>query len=513
MGLFSSRRRKTGNTTPESPETKKNQASGPDAAIPGLPPRRTLLRDSDGLPPKPPTAAAPRPAPRNSGMPFLDMGQQVAKPGTAKTESADTSPIDRDIHKIRFRTLASDRPNKNAVEDSPFERARLLLREVFAPSAPVLDKNHFAGRTNELRRAISAIENERMHLIIYGKRGWGKTSFTNTLCMIAEEAGYAVCRASCSNATTFEGIFRDFLRQIPLLHDRTFLASHGADQSHLGFDTLLPEGSFSPKELTDVLSRLSTTRVIFVFDEFDRADEHKLRRPIADTIKSFSDRSVRATLIIVGVADTLDDLLGYHESIERNVTGLPMRLLSSGEFEELISIGETVSGVSFPLAVRDRISNLSRQIPYFTRLLCLHAAQSALEDQRWEVRNSDVDYAVEKALDDTATLIDRNHRRLIDETETGPAKDFFHCLASVATNDEGDFTMDSLVVEYEATTKTHISKLSIGSKLSLLARPGIDFLTKHEDDNKIKYRLHDPMTGFYLRLIQDRNQTGQVKKS
>jgi len=97
-----------------------------------------------------------------------NQSQNQAQNAVGQDETARTK-TPRKINSIQFRTLASDRPNRNAVNDSDYERARLRLREVFAPSAPVLNKEHFAGRTEELERAISSIENERMHLMTFIK--------------------------------------------------------------------------------------------------------------------------------------------------------------------------------------------------------------------------------------------------------------------------------------------------------------------------------------------------------
>ncbi|UTW55867.1 AAA family ATPase [Kordiimonas sp. SCSIO 12610] len=406
----------------------------------------------------------------------------------------------RKINSIQFRTLASDRPNRNAVNDTDYERARLKLREIFAPSAPVLNKEHFAGRTEELERAISSIENERMHLVIYGKRGWGKTSFTNTLSNIAAEAGYIVCRASCSSDIKYSDIFRNFLSEIPLIHDSRFISGHTRELSKETLARHLPEGDFGPRELTEAVANMTATRAIFVLDEYDRAQDPNLTTALAETLKNFSDRAVRVSIIIVGVADTLGEMLGAHESIRRNIVGLPMRLLSSPEFDELLDIGEAATRVEFPAGVRARLSNLSRQVPYFTRLLCLHAGQSALSHERWNVTNVDVDYAKEQALFDTKPLLSRYHRRLIEDADNAVLKSFLISIARVKTNDKGDFTVAEVLDEYQKLTGTVVSKLSVGSRLSLLAKEEIAFVTKFERDHKLFYRLTDPLTGFYLRL-------------
>ena len=453
----------------------------------------------------------PNPVPAFSGLKggsivsAVSAQNAVANNPAFSIQKASNVKSERKINSIQFRTLASDRPNRNAVNDTDYERARLKLREIFAPSAPVLNKEHFAGRTEELERAISSIENERMHLVIYGKRGWGKTSFTNTLSNIASEAGYIVCRASCSTDIKFSDLFRNFLSEIPLIHDRRYISGHTRELSNETLAKHLPAGDFGPRELTEAVANMTATRAIFVLDEYDRAQDPNLTTALAETLKNFSDRAVRVSIIIVGVADTLGEMLGAHESIRRNIVGLPMRLLSGQEFDELLDIGEAETRVEFPAGIRERLSNLSRQVPYFTRLLCLHAGQSALANERWNVTNIDVDYAIEQALFDTQPLLSRYHRRLIEDADNAVLKSFLISIARVKTNDKGDFNVGEVLDEYQKLTGTVVSKLSVGSRLSLLAKDEISFVTKFERDHKLFYRLTDPLTGFYLRLKYEKD--------
>src|SRR5580704_3743203 len=66
-----------------------------------------------------------------------------------------------------------------------------------------------------MARIIAAIEEERAHVMLYGERGSGKTSLANVLAAKAEQAGYLVLRQACSSETTFQDLFRAFLRRMP----------------------------------------------------------------------------------------------------------------------------------------------------------------------------------------------------------------------------------------------------------------------------------------------------------
>lgn len=416
-----------------------------------------------------------------------------------KSHSSD-EPVDRAVHSIRFRTLASDRPNRDVVNDDEFEKSSCILREVMSPSRPVLDMDFFAGRTQELKRAISAIENEHMHLVIYGKRGWGKTSFTNTLTSIAKNAGYIVCRTSCSQSITYDGIFRSFLQQIPSIYDTSFILNSGTDSHIADFSQFLNDATLTPKELSEVLGRLSGTRVLFVLDEFDRSSSEELKYDIAETIKNFSDEGIRATIILVGVANTINDLLGIHESVQRNIAGIPMRLLSKAEFRELIDICENNTDMKFEEEALEKIEQLSRRVPHFSRIICLHAGQYALSQHRRTVSLEDVGYASAKARQELVPLLTKKNHILLETMSNQSARSFLRTIASVQTDDEGYFTIDDATQVFEELSGVRVTKLAIGSKLSLLSKQGNGLLTKDEEGGKVKYRMQDPLSGFFIRL-------------
>jgi len=79
----------------------------------------------------------------------------------------------------------------------------------------------------------------------------------------------------------------------------------------------LPE-VITPEVVRQTLSIISADKLmIVIIDEFDRLQEASLRALFADTIKTLSDHAIPVTLVLVGVADTVDALIKEHHSIER----------------------------------------------------------------------------------------------------------------------------------------------------------------------------------------------------
>ena len=393
-----------------------------------------------------------------------DTSPPVEKPTDLKhtTELKDAvTHKRRSVHNIAFRTLASDRPNSGEIYDKDLHKAQMVLRNVFSPSSPVLNIDFFAGRVKEITRAVSALENEGMHLVIHGKRGLGKTSFANTLCGIAKNADYIVCNTSSSQHSTYSEIFRSFLKEIPLLYDLNFVTNHEVDTRKQCFDTLLPKEDFSPKELTKILLRLTSTRLLFVIDEFDRNQTPGFQDSILETIKNFSDNCVRANLVLIGATDTVDDLIGLNESVRRNISGIPIKAFDENEVEELFNIGEEVSGVYFPKDIRMEISRLARHVPYSMRLLCLHAAQSSVAQGSWTVSNKDLFKAISLSIMGSESLINADLLELLHSKKLNHFEDFLYAISDSECNDHSEFYSEQAAQSQRDFTHEPATALSV----------------------------------------------------
>ena len=119
---------------------------------------------------------------------------------------------------------------------------------------------------------------------------------------------------------------------------------------------------------------------------------------IADTIKTLSDHAVDATLLLVGVADSVDSLIKEHQSIERALVQVRMPRMSIPELNEIIEKGLLSAEMTICATARDKICALSQGLPHYTHLLALNAAQRAALDNRLEVTEQDVRAAIDTAL-------------------------------------------------------------------------------------------------------------------
>ena len=107
--------------------------------------------------------------------------------------------------------------------DSALDRMRLKLRSILMPSQPVTEAKAFAGRRQVLSQLISAVEDQRLHVVLYGSRGMGKTSLLHAHLDAMREAGHRTSYVDFDRVGTVAdvaGRLVDGLRQLPVDPER-----------------------------------------------------------------------------------------------------------------------------------------------------------------------------------------------------------------------------------------------------------------------------------------------------
>lgn len=345
----------------------------------------------------------------------------------------------------RFSASASDDVDPGD-GDTSVPRRRLALRDALGASQPVIGRESFAGRRDALSQLIQAIEQQRVHVVIYGERGIGKTSLVHVFAETAREARYLVLYGSCGTEAEFAAMFRSFATRIPRLYHRSVLPNSAEAEKGDSFETMLPD-SFGPRELADLFAEVTGTRVIIILDEYDRVLDPAFRRDVAELIKNLSDRAARVQLVLTGVAQNLDELIGYAPSIRRNIVGLPMRPLNTGEVRELVSIGERAADLRYSEPAIGIVAAMAGGSPYLVRLLAHHAGLSALQTGREEVSEADARAAVERVLTDWNASLPRRVQANLGREEAREHWPLLVAAARAGSSADGFFSVEDVFTE------------------------------------------------------------------
>lgn len=298
----------------------------------------------------------------------------------------------------RFHTTASDQISGRS--NDRFAAMRSKLRHAFTPSQPVADRRMFAGRDEVLKTIIRSIEDQRLHVVLYGERGIGKTSLLHMLTQAAVEARYIVVYSSCGANSTFNETFRAAATDIPLLFHSGFAPTTAEAEKGSTLADLLPVEPLSPRKFGDLCAKLTGTRVLIILDEFDRCESGAFRRDVAELIKNLSDRLGRVQLVLAGVAADLTELVEHIPSIRRNIYALGVPKMSDAEILALVANGEREAGFTFDTHASAFVVAVASGSPYIASLLCHHAGHVALDQGRSTVLSGDVSSAVDRAVEE-----------------------------------------------------------------------------------------------------------------
>ena len=372
-------------------------------------------------------------------------------PRAEAVQKAVVKPMLREAHRRspdlsglpRFNTTASDQMSGRGGDR--FSAVRAKLRHGFTPSQPVADRRMFAGRDDVLKTLIRSIEDQRLHVVLYGERGIGKTSLLHVLTQAATEARYIVVYTSCGANSNFDDTFRAAAAEIPLLFHSGFSPTTAESEKGSTLADLLPTEPLSPRKFGDLCAKLTGTRVLIILDEFDRALAGSFRRDVAELIKNLSDRLGRVQLVLAGVAADLTELVEHIPSIRRNIFALRVPKMSETEILQIVANGERETDLSFDADASAFVVAVARGSPYIANLICHHAGHAALDQGRNMIAPADVASAVDRAILEFQGRIPTPAQALVRRLFEQGRQDALAMVARTALAGDGVFDASDVV--------------------------------------------------------------------
>ena len=358
------------------------------------------------------------------------------------------------------------------------------LSQAFSPTTAIRRKDLFHGRQAIVRRLIDAVNQAGQHAIIYGERGVGKTSLANVLSDFLRpftSETIASARVNCYRETSYSQIWDSLFSQIGL-PEKDGPASHTPDDV---FNTLLQD---EPRKL------------ILIVDEFDRIEDPDIDAAFADTIKTLSDFTLDTTLILVGVADDVDDLITEHESVDRCLVQIHLPRMSFDELTGIIKSGIEAVGMEVSEEAVSQICTVSLGLPHYVHALGLASGRAAIDDRRLRVEHDDVASAI-------STLMSESQQTILhqfDLATASPRRENFYFQVLVAcalapTDEVGYFRAADLRKPYSRlmerdmripTYARHLHGLSEEGRGAVLERLG--------KPHRYRYRFSNPLMQPYV---------------
>jgi hypothetical protein len=259
------------------------------------------------------------------------------------------------------------------------------------------------------------------------------------------------------------------------------------------------EHELSPDAVRRLLRDLDPPALIKI-DELDRLEDDEALTLLADTIKTLSDHSVPSTLVLVGVARSIGDLIGEHASIVRALVQIEMPRMTAKELFEILAKGCDEAGLTIRGDAAAEITLLSEGLPHYTHLLGLHAGQRVVQEDRTEITLSDVTGSIPRAVE-RHTIQSDYQRATRSAHKDALFREVLLACALAPKNRLGFFTAGSIRDPLEVIAGRRIDIPAFARHLSqFLESERGAVLQREGSPRRYFYRFSDPILQPYVVL-------------
>ncbi|MEN2487985.1 ATP-binding protein [Flavobacterium sp. B11] len=379
-----------------------------------------------------------------------------------------------------------------------------VLSKVFSPSSPITISDFFFGRIEQLSNICDAINERGQHAILFGERGVGKTSLANK--MTESFTNLFPVIVTCNRKDTFNNIWLQALGKVQYSTTTKGIGFKPSEIEHfINLGTYLnPKSENFQSDIIKILNNYKQFTFLFIFDEFDNIINDKTREDFADLIKSFSDNITNSTIVLVGIADDIESLIGNHQSLERCLKQVKMPRMSKKECEEIIDNGLAALDIKITTKVKEKIIEFASGFPHYVHLMCKYGAHEIIKNNKFEFSQVYLNIAIKKGIENTNEQLKSSYRKAIVGTQKWQDI-IFACAQSPIDNYNCINKMD-IIKNYNIIADSNVSggTISYNLKQFCSADRG-NVLSKIGSGINTRYRFTNPMMRAFVKLKLNSN--------
>lgn len=347
--------------------------------------------------------------------------------------------------------------------DVDWKSLRTEVLETFTPGPAINEVAQFAGRKATIQRLQDIAVERARHAIIFGERGVGKTSLSNIFHKDLNTPTRTVREIAidADSADSFDSLWRKVFRRIRWPDE--------AETLDLQF-----AGPIEPDHVYLQLSRFGQNELpIIIIDEYDRIREEACRILMTDLIKALTRVPNNPTIVLVGVAENIVQLVRDHASISRNLVQVPMHRMTSEEISEVVTSRTRKLHLKISSDAVWRITYFSAGLPFYAHSLGKYSALTAIENQKLEISEDTVLSSIDRCMADVDYTITESYTRATEKIYR-KGNIFAQVLGACAlaeTNDIGQFTATAVEEPLSAIMGTTYRVPSFSFHLNEMSSP------------------------------------------
>ncbi len=362
-------------------------------------------------------------------------------------------------------------------------------------TGPVDEEKLFAGRTLQIRQLLETALDKSKHAILFGERGVGKSSLSN---IFWRRYGTSlqtliIARVQADPSDDFSSLWLKALEELVAFAKQT------------GRGKLTPIDTdieiISPDNIRRELQKCGANAIpIIIIDEFDKLRDADAKELTANLIKSLSDYGVSTTIILVGVAENISELVRDHESIRRPLVQVRLDRMLKDELNEILNQRLRLTPLKLEGDARWKIVALARGLPFYVHILGKYAFQSAIDGQRLTIKDTDVDAAMDRFISETEQSFFDDYDLATSSNQTDAIfKEVLLACALAKLDDSGFFSPTSVIVPLSKIQKKSVIHANFQRHLTEFISPGRgEILVRRGRERQYRYRFRDPMMQPYI---------------
>ncbi len=378
------------------------------------------------------------------------------------------------------------------------EQKLRLINTIFSPSAPIENADLFVGRELQIMQISEAIEQRGLHAVMFGSRGVGKTSLANILGDLLDNV--FISKITCNRNDTFNTIWEKAFRKVKYVEKERTVGFKPTEREHV-VQLMLPENiQIDPMHIEEAFKDMND-HFLFIFDEFDSITSADTQIKMADTMKALSDNVPNVTLLIIGIAESVSQLIGDHPSLERCIKQIQMPIMSDEEAEKII---ESIGVVSLEIdeTVVNKIVAYASGFPHYVHLLCRYAASITVVNDSDFILPEYFDWAVLQSIENSNQSIRTAYERAtVSSRKKTQFEDVILACALTRADEKSCFGAEEVLEKYNSLTHKQAAKESLHYNLGMLCKDERgSILEKITEKQSVKYRFRNPLMKAFAKL-------------
>ncbi len=397
--------------------------------------------------------------------------------------------------------------------------------KVFTPTQPAI--NTFIERTSKVNNhLVDSLRTPGKQLVIYGHSGCGKsTLITNKLNQVYERA--IVTR--CMKGMVFENMILDAFEQLgPFFTTETktrkFKIAPEISVSYsdikaslklIEFDRskTITQKEFVPPQLTPqrLAHFFGESNSCWVLEDFHKINGEEKTRA-SQIMKIFMDMSLDypdLKVIAIGAVGTARQVVDYDNEMNNRVSEIHIPYMSNEEIKSIITRGETLLNVKFPLPIAEKIIKYSCGLPSICHQLCLNMCTNKglyqTSSKELYFNSEDLELAIEKFVEEKSDSLKAEFDKAIKVSSNAKRNVPKEIIKACLRVNKDEFSLNDIMIKVDDITDSDVH-----SKLVQLCSPSRSEILVFDENSKL-YRFNNLFLKNFC-LLHFRNENSGKNK-